>query len=130
MKNETLIWYHYALENLESAKILIENQLFNPCLQNIQQSIEKLLKAILIEKSLGLERTHDILELKRLLLSHKIEIELSDNDCDFLNSIYLPSKYPVESVLPHFQPNEQICKEALSIAKKVIASVESILQID
>lgn len=130
MKNETLIWYHYALENLESAKVLLGSHLFNPCLQNIHQSIEKVLKAIIIEKSLEFKRTPDILELKHLLVKNKIQVDLSDNECDFLNSIYLPSKYPIGSVLPDYLPDEQICKEAISIAEKVIASVESILQID
>ena len=44
MKNETRIWLDYAEENLESAKLLRESELFNSCLQNVQQSVEKLLK--------------------------------------------------------------------------------------
>ena len=34
MKNETKNWIKYAIENLESAKVLIDSQLYNPCLQN------------------------------------------------------------------------------------------------
>ena len=41
MKDETKQWLNYANENLESSKILLENFLFNPSLQNAQQSIEK-----------------------------------------------------------------------------------------
>lgn len=130
MKNETLIWYHYALENLESARVLLENQLFNPCLHNIQQTIEKALKAVIIEKSIKFKITHDILELKELLAQHKIEIDLSDKEYDFLESIFQHTQYPSENAAPDSHPDEQVCNKTLSIAKKVIASVENILQID
>jgi len=48
MKDETKTWLQYADENFEAAKMLLDGGLFNPCLQNIQQSIEKLLKALLV----------------------------------------------------------------------------------
>ena len=46
MKDETSRWLLYAKENLDSAKLLSENNLYNPCLQNVQQCIEKSLKTI------------------------------------------------------------------------------------
>ena len=54
MKNETIIWLKYANENLSSAELLLDGSLFNPCLQNVQQAVEKYLKAIIVEASLGL----------------------------------------------------------------------------
>jgi len=41
MKDETQVWLKYSEENFQSAKILLGSKLFNPCLQNIQQSVEK-----------------------------------------------------------------------------------------
>jgi HEPN domain-containing protein len=49
MKNETQNWIKYSGDNLQSAKILLKSHLYNPCLQNVQQTIEKALKAIFIE---------------------------------------------------------------------------------
>lgn len=46
MKDETKIWLKYSRENLRSAGLLLESGLFNPCLQNIQQAVEKGLKAV------------------------------------------------------------------------------------
>ena len=66
MKDETKTWLKYAGENLESSKILLKSNLYNPCLQNVQQAVEKALKAIFIEKEIHLERTHNILELKNI----------------------------------------------------------------
>lgn len=73
MKNEAKIWLEYAKENLKSSKVLLESKLYNPCLQNIQQSVEKAIKAILIEKSIVLKKTHSINELKN-------NIKIDDHD--------------------------------------------------
>lgn len=127
MKNETKIWLNYARENLESSKVLLDNNLYNPCLQNIQQAVEKALKAIFIEKAINLKRTHDLLEIKYILQKNNIEIDISDDDCDFLNSIYLPSKYPVVSVLAEYDPDEEVCQDAINIAERVLESVSQFL---
>lgn len=50
MQEETKIWIRYAEENLEAAEVLLKSELYNPCLHNIQQSIEKALKSLFIEK--------------------------------------------------------------------------------
>lgn len=128
MKDETKVWLKYSEENLQSAKILLKNRLFNPCLQNVQQCVEKSLKAILIEKSVSQKKTHDILELKILLDEFSVKVDIKDEECDFLNSIYLPSKYPIGSALPDFDPGVEICEQAIAIAIKVSKSVHNIFK--
>jgi HEPN domain-containing protein len=128
MKDETRIWLNYSEENLDSAKILLESKLFNPCLQNIQQSVEKSLKALLIENSIKLKKTHSISELKNILSNNGLTIEISDEDCEFLDSIYLPSKYPLHNVLPYYEPDFKICNNSISIAQKVLNYINKILK--
>ena len=48
MQEEAKTWLIYSEENLQAAKILFESELYNPCLHNIQQSIEKALKSLFI----------------------------------------------------------------------------------
>jgi len=128
MRSETRRWLHYAEDNLASARLLLQSRLFNPCLQNVQQTVEKALKAVLIEKAIRLKKTHDILSIKYLLNEHELDIDLSDDDCDFLNSIYLPSKYPVGSVLADYEPDETICRDAVSIAEKALLSAGQLIE--
>ena len=116
MKKETKNWLTYSEENLEAAKILIESELYNPCLQNIQQAIEKAIKSLFIEKSIPFKKTHNIF------------IELTDDECDFLDSIYLPSKYPIGSVLPYFYPDIKICKSSIALGEKVIKKINLLLK--
>ncbi|MGR3304263.1 MAG: HEPN domain-containing protein [Candidatus Scalindua sp.] len=128
MKDETKIWLDYSKENLKSSKVLLESKLYNPCLQNIQQSVEKAIKAILIEKSIELKKTHSINELKNILDENKLDAKLSEDDCDFLDSIYLPSKYPMGNVLPFYEPNDEICQRGIKVAESVIQTVQNIIK--
>ena len=129
MRDDSKTWLRYAGENLQLSKILFQSKLFNPCLQNVQQAVEKALKAILIGKGIKLKKTHDILEIKYLLHDSQIEIDLTDEDCDFLNSIYLPSKYPLGSVIAEYEPDDKICRDAIKIAEKAAASAKKLLYV-
>ena len=119
MKDETRQWIEYARENLKSARLLLEQGLYNPCLQNAQQAIEKMLKAVLIERSAIIKKTHSINELVSLLKKAGVVIDISEDECDLIDSIYLPSKYPVGAILPDFEPDDAICRQCLGIAERV-----------
>ncbi len=128
MKDETKIWMKYAEENLKSAKILLESELFNPCLQEAQQSVEKAMKALLVEFSIMIKKTHSIKKLKKLLYKEGLDIPITKEEYSLLDSIYLPSKYPLGSALPDYNPGVETCRTAIQIAEKVIASVKNHLE--
>ena len=119
MKDETKVWLNYAEENLKAARLLLEQNLYNPCLQNMQQSIEKALKALLLEKACSHRKTHSITQLVHLLADQQIIIGLNAEDCDLLDSIYLPSKYPLGGVLPDFEPDAALCLRCVKLAEDV-----------
>lgn len=127
MQEETKLWLQYSEENLEAAKVLLRSELYNPCLHNIQQAIEKALKSLFIEKIIPFKKTHNIMELKSILEKNGVLIGLTEDECDFLDSIYLPSKYPVGSALPFFYPDSSTCKNSISLAEKVIEEVKHII---
>jgi HEPN domain-containing protein len=117
-------WITYASENLQIAQLALEGGLLNPCLQNVQQTIEKALKAMRIRHGLGLKRTHSIHELNRDLLKVQIDLGLSGEDCELLDSIYVGSKYPGQSVLPKSPPDAALCRKYVDLANKILADVE------
>ncbi len=127
MKGETKQWLKYADENLRSAKVLLDNKLFNPCLQNAQQAIEKMLKALLVEFSVKFKKTHSINKLAMLLAENHLDINLAEEERELLDSIYLPSKYPLGSILPDFEPDDRICKNCIAIAERVKESALALL---
>ena len=119
MKDEAKVWLEYANENLVSAQILLDHGLFNPCLQNVQQSVEKMLKALLIETAIKVIRTHSIGELMATLAHTGTEVPVTDEEADLLDSIYLPSKYPLGSALPDFEPDRAVCDRCVGIALRL-----------
>ncbi|MDP2862958.1 MAG: HEPN domain-containing protein [Desulfobacterales bacterium] len=128
MKDETAIWLEYAAENLASAQILLDSGLFNSCLQNVQQCVEKLLKAVLVEFYSNLVKTHSISKLKQILTEKGTDINITNDECDLLDTIYLPSKYPIGSVIPEYNPDADICRDCIAIASRVNKSVKDLLR--
>ena len=127
MKDETNKWLEYADENLRSAKVLFDSELFNPCLQNAQQAVEKMLKAVLVESATKLKKTHSINELVSILAEKGLNVEITEDECDLLDSIYLPSKYPIGGILPDFEPDPPTCRKCLALAEQVWDSVSNLL---
>lgn len=119
MKDETVTWLSYADENLEVAELSFDHGHLNACLQNVQQAVEKYLKAVIIERNLEFRRTHSIRELLGILADQDIGLSIAEDDVDLMDSIYVPSKYPVYSAIPKAIPDSSICRDALSIAHKV-----------
>ena len=129
MKSEADIWLEYADENLDSAILLHENGLYNSCLQNCQQAVEKYLKSVVLASGISFVRTHSIVQILQILQSSGIEIDLGVEEAELLDTIYLPSKYPVGNVLPDFNADSNICKITLQIGCKVKTSVNNFLKL-
>jgi len=128
MKDETNQWIKYADENLQSSKILCESHLYNPSLQNAQQSIEKNIKAYFVENGLKLQKTHNILSLNEILKQNDVYLNITDDEIDLIDTIYLSSKYPFGSVLPDFEPDKEICLECIDIASRVQEDIKKYLK--
>ncbi len=114
-------WFAYAEENRQAAALCLEGSLFNACLQNAQQAVEKTLKALHLMRGLPLKKTHSIAELRRDLLAVEVDPGLSEDAADLLDTIYLPSKYPLGSVLAHFEPDAEMARRCVSVADQVLA---------
>ena len=123
MKDETRRWLDYAVENLDCAKLSANNGYFNAAIQNAQQAAEKAVKALIIDRRLDFHRTHNLSELRKILDQAGIDIGLSDENCELMDSIYLPSKYPMGSALPDYRPDENIARACISIAEGIVAGV-------
>lgn len=127
MREETKRWLEYAAENLQVSKICLKSGLFNACLQNTQQCVEKNLKALFLDFALKLIRTHNIEKLISELKQKGISVNVSTEDQELLDSIYTPSKYPLSSSLPDFEPDSDICHRCISVAEAVECSVNQVI---
>lgn len=119
MRIEPGNWLVYAKDNLAVARLCLSSQLWNPCLHNAQQTVEKSLKALRSLRGLSEKRIHDIRILRRDLIADGLPLELNEDEAELLDSIFMDSKYPGQGVLPDAPPDESVCRECVAIAARV-----------
>ncbi|MBT3294478.1 MAG: HEPN domain-containing protein [Verrucomicrobia bacterium] len=127
MKDSTAKWLAFAEENLGCARLVVEREYYNAALQNAQQAVEKALKALVIERDIGFSKTHSIQQLRNMVAGESLGDLLTDEECELLDSIYLPSKYPLGSALPASEPDADICSKCTQIAETVLQNVHCLL---
>lgn len=124
MNGEYSDWFQYADENLDIARIALERGYYNACLQNVQQAVEKFLKGALLYQGKTFPKTHNIENLLRQLEESKIRLDISQEDAELLDAIYVPSKYPLGSALPDFTPDKKLGTKCLDIGEQARRSAK------
>jgi HEPN domain-containing protein len=122
MSAEASIWLRYAEENLAVARLSLDGGYLNSCLQNAQQAIEKAIKAVVVMHHLEFRRTHSIQELAGMLAAAGIASGITEDECDVVDAVYLPSKYPLVGLLPQSEPELETCALCIAIAERVVAA--------
>ena len=119
MRKEAEAWLKIAAEDLQSAEILFDRKLFRPACYHAQQSVEKSLKTLIVDRDIEIPRTHNILDLNNAAKKLGYAVEVSDEDAVFLSSIYR-ARYPSDAgLLPLGEPIEQDAERALKIAREM-----------
>ena len=114
MKEEVKRWIEKSEDDLRKAKDNFNLKNYDLSSFLCQQSIEKMLKALLIEKTGKFPKIHDLLKLGELSNIDKILLE----KCESLNSVYIETRYPDIS-------NEEYTSEE---SKEDIKTAESIIK--
>lgn len=85
-------WFEFAKGDLRDAGILFKKKSYRGCSWHCHQSIEKFLKAIIIEKGKRPRKIHDLVELLK-----DAKIKLPEDLMSFVEELdlyYLPPRYP------------------------------------
>lgn len=130
MNNKQLLkqWILYAQSDLDAAQKLYAAKkptqwTYLLVLWHCQQTIEKILKMIIIKKDKELLKIHDLIRLAELT-----EKKFSSSDILFLeklNKFYLRSRYPdlIYKALP--KPTEKTTKEYLNKTEKLFLCLKN-----
>jgi HEPN domain-containing protein len=97
MKESTARWLKKSDGNFHSMKTLLslnDESVYDDVCALAQQTIEKLLKAICVEKSIQFPHTHDLRKLLYLLLEHFPSLRPLDQDLDDLTRLGGDFRYP------------------------------------
>ena len=123
MNTEVKEWILRAKSNLEFAKKVESKDFFinggyifieEACFE-LQQSVEKSIKALMINYKIQIPKTHSISELIARLEENKVNVP------ENIKLAKILTEYAVETRYPNFEEplNEDDFKEALEIAEKV-----------
>lgn len=85
------------------------------------------MKAVIVSRGHPDRRSHSTRELTKDLRQLGCDSGLSDDDCELIDSVYLPSKYPPDSAMPLAVPDAAICRQCLAIAGRALVSARRLL---
>ncbi|MCK9418437.1 MAG: HEPN domain-containing protein [Nitrospirae bacterium] len=128
MRKATESWIREAEEELSSASILLDHGKYKAACYHCQQSVEKGLKALILEKGDKPDKTHDIVEMLSRVQRLGYEVALPMDDAVLLNSIY-KGRYPTdEGLLPQGEPTKADANRVASAAERFLKSARELLE--
>jgi HEPN domain-containing protein len=113
--NESFVWLNKAESDLKHARHSMKNKDYDWVQLASQQAAEKALKAVCIQKGIGLIRTHELTILARKVKAPKNLIEKSA----LLNPFYTASRYP-DAEEAEEGLSEVAAKDAIKAAEEVV----------
>ena len=121
MKKQVEDWILLADNDLYATEIIMKDEypLTNIVVFHCQQTIEKYLKAYLIEKGITLVKTHDLIRLNDMIKEIN-DLGIDENRLISINEVYIESRYPGElGLLPDGMPTDEQAKEFIEYAKEI-----------
>ncbi|PKL16414.1 MAG: DNA-binding protein [Spirochaetae bacterium HGW-Spirochaetae-5] len=122
MKLRTESWLNFANADFKSAqKLLEESDLAQIVTFHCQQTIEKLLKAILEEYDVTIPKTHSLIKLYNLIPDKaKNELKIDEDDLIPIDKVYIDSRYPIDmGLLPFGTPDIDDAKRIFDITGEI-----------
>jgi HEPN domain-containing protein len=100
-------WIAKADEDFEFARLNFEEgkPFFGQICFHFQQAVEKYLKSYIIANELEFLKIHDLPLLLKICLSKDSSFDQLREDCEFLTTFYVDTRYPVHWPT-HFSPEE------------------------
>jgi HEPN domain-containing protein len=92
---------------------------------HFQQAAEKYLKAFIIAKGLGFSKVHDLVHLLRICTAQSSAFCGLEEDCIFLNTAYIETRYPVHWPINY---TRETAEQALTSAERIAKVVRDQVQ--
>jgi len=120
MKEQAKSWFESASSDLLVIEEIIENEFLTHMVAfHSQQTIEKILKAVLEEHEERVLKTHDLITLSEKA-NKFIKINFDYDVLDQMNELYIESRYPTEiGLLQNGKPTKEISNEFYNYARNL-----------
>ena len=121
-------WLTFAIKNLNTAILLFNVNHYEDIIGiELQQALEKTLKAIFANNNIKIPKEHDLVKLYFIVEDY---IHIEENEIVYLRlatNYYKEDKYPNPN---YYLPSREEIKEVLDFAEKLFDKVCKILDID
>ena len=127
MNEDSKRWLRFAEEDLQMAQLAASQKIYNQVCFHSQRSVEKALKALLVEQGQSPPRTHRLGDLLTLLdnepFTSNLEIQLLDR-------FYIPTRYPdaLPGSLPEGLPGKKDAEEAYATARDTLSIIKGLVE--
>jgi HEPN domain-containing protein len=90
-------WLAKANDDFEFARVNLEEgkPFFAQICFHLQQAAEKYLKAYIVAHDLEFRKIHDLPLLLKICFSQDLSFEVLRDDCEYLTTYYVETRYPV-----------------------------------
>ena len=115
-------WFVYAQDDLKIVFSLWrqKEKINRGICFHAQQYVEKILKGILEANKVKPPRIHDVMALNEFCKEINIKIPISEDNLQFLSSVYIDVRYPPDAgLIPDGEPTEEHSKLAYQIIKEL-----------
>ncbi len=130
MANKTYAkeWLTFSIKNLNTAILLFNVNHYEDIIGiELQQALEKMLKAIFANNNIKIPKEHDLVKIYFMIENY---ISIEENEIIYLrlaSNYYIEDKYPN----PNYSlPSREEIKEVLDFTEKLFDKVCNILEID
>ncbi|GAB4579720.1 MAG: HEPN domain-containing protein [Anaerolineales bacterium] len=125
--NEGENWLRFAREDLQVAKLVMKEKIYNQVCFHCQQCAEKSLKAWLAAQGAHIPKTHrmaDLIPLVPATVLGNLKTKLI-----LFDQFYIPTRYPdaLPGSLPMGLPGKDDAIETLELAVEILKLIETIL---
>ena len=121
MKEAIQQWFAQAKDEYSMAEVLFNSGHYRGACFHAQQSVEKALKGTLLHAGWELERTHSLRKLVAIGKRYGVEEILSEDDVDFIDSVYR-GRYPAEEgLLPTGEPTREEAERIIHAASTALS---------
>jgi Uncharacterized conserved protein related to C-terminal domain of eukaryotic chaperone, SACSIN len=123
-------WSKQALEDLDTAKVLLENAKYYASAFYSQQAVEKSLKSLTIRLGKDPSKTTSLMELIEMIEKEGVSVPTNiKEDLMVLSPHFIISRYPdTANGVPFKQYNKSISEDLCNKAKEVVEWVKENLQ--
>lgn len=115
-------WLDFAVDDIESAEIMLRENKYNNVCYFSHQATEKSLKGFLVWNNINPPKIHGLITILKLCQNINKDFEIFMPPIRTLSQFYIPTRYPDAPVgsISSGLPSKELAEKTLNYAKEIV----------